>query len=356
MDSSDNSDIPDISPYNSDDSYDTYDSNHRLLLKSNRPPPMIKCHCGTDCANIDIICEATPITHKCICVPNHKCSLANCNYNNCKALVHKCICKRFPDQSKCCKSLGQSHGCICKLKVKSWTLQANMIQCRSDSHTCICLINRIDKYKCELYKATNHELQCKASYHSISNDIKNINLEEEVKKDPYLIRAIRPSDQTVNMCMYAVSHDPHLLKYCEYINIDMIRGLELHPVLKHLDHRYKLNYIFSYPINQILKIVNVYPNVIKYMYPMTKTIMKKERPNDYDRIIRTALTQDGYVIKFVDEQTDEYITLATKSQPDAIRYVKTDLELSKVAYLFQYFFLMLLCLMMYMTLFVNHNG
>ena len=116
--------------------------------------------------------------------------------------------------------------------------------------------------------------------------------------------------QTVEMCKKATMMNVKLIKYCKYIDYDMIENV--HKQFKNDPKKNRYDFINDFSENVLIKIIKANPNLLRVLDKNKKT----------DKIIRTALENNGYSIQYVENQTDEYKKIALDNQPNAKKYFK----------------------------------
>jgi hypothetical protein len=138
--------------------------------------------------------------------------------------------------------------------------------------------------------------------------------ERAFKHDPQNIRHIPSEFQTAEMCKIAAAKDVKLIEYCEYIDLEML--LYVHKQCIKLPRKNRFDFIRYFNNDKIVKILKVMPDLLR--------IIPAYRLNDL--MIRSALETDGYVLQYVENQTHEYIEIALRSQPNAKKYIKSNIQ------------------------------
>jgi len=116
--------------------------------------------------------------------------------------------------------------------------------------------------------------------------------------------------QTLAMCKTVTCKNHLSIRYCEYIDMDMLQSIYKQQILVPKKERFKfINYLDDEKVIKILKLM-----------PLLLRVIEKSKLKDI--MIKTALETDGYALQYVNDQTPEYIEIALKNQPKAQKYVK----------------------------------
>ena len=124
------------------------------------------------------------------------------------------------------------------------------------------------------------------------------------------IKYIPNKYQTQEMCKRVASIDVNLIQYCEYIDDDLLKYINKQFI--NLPKKDRFYFINSFNTDTIIKILKKYPYALR-------VINKKKLTDD---MIKIALELNGYLLEYVDNQTKEYIDIAIKNQPKAVKYIK----------------------------------
>jgi len=118
--------------------------------------------------------------------------------------------------------------------------------------------------------------------------------------------------QTPDMCIMAANDHYEFIKYCEYINIDMLNNVQRQRIKESKRKRY--DFINELKEHQLIQVMKIMPHLIRALHNHNLT------PN----VIKAALETNGYVIEYVSTSmlTDEYTHIALQQQPLAKKYIE----------------------------------
>ncbi|BCS83650.1 hypothetical protein QLL95_gp0473 [Cotonvirus japonicus] len=126
----------------------------------------------------------------------------------------------------------------------------------------------------------------------------------------YNIKYIPSQYQTKEMCMKVVERSHHNLKYCSYIDNDILEIIFKSKYMTNVPRKDRFKFILDFDENVIAKIIHIKPYLLSIIPADKQT----------DKIIKTALHTDGYSLQYVVNKKDEYINIALENQPKAIKY------------------------------------
>ncbi|AGC02354.1 hypothetical protein H012_gp095 [Acanthamoeba polyphaga moumouvirus] len=126
------------------------------------------------------------------------------------------------------------------------------------------------------------------------------------------IKYIPPEFQTKEMCKKVVKEDYNYLQYCAHIDNNILDEIFMSHQLKNTPKKDRFNFIKYFENDVIVRIIKVRPYII--------SVLPEEKQSD--EIIRTALNANGYTLEYVINKRFEYIELALKNQPKAIKHIK----------------------------------
>jgi hypothetical protein len=130
------------------------------------------------------------------------------------------------------------------------------------------------------------------------------------------IKFIPHDIQTLEMCVTAVRYNMLLLQYCRYMNDDMLteisKSMEYSKTNKKniVPKKDRFTFINGFNEDVLIKLVKIRPSLIRNL----------SKNNLTDTIIREALAQNGYLLQYIEDKKPEYIEIALKNQPNAIKY------------------------------------
>ena len=150
----------------------------------------------------------------------------------------------------------------------------------------------------------------------IPNRYKTMDMcDRAVKYDNKNIRYVPVEFQTLEICKVVGMKDYQLIKYCEYIDLDVLQSV--HKQRAKIAKKDRYDFINELDDNKIINILKIMPWLLQ----------KIERNRLTYPMIRVALETNGYILEYVDkeDQTDEFIEIALKNQPEAKKYIKINL-------------------------------
>ncbi|AGF84896.1 hypothetical protein QJ854_gp886 [Moumouvirus goulette] len=127
----------------------------------------------------------------------------------------------------------------------------------------------------------------------------------------YNIKYIPPEYQTKIMCQKAIEYDYNFLQYCAHIDNDILNTVFKSRHLENIPRKNRFDFIKYFENNALLKIIKTRPLLI--------SVLPEEKQTD--EIIKTALNLNGYSLEYVINKRYEYVQLALKNQPKAIKHV-----------------------------------
>lgn len=115
--------------------------------------------------------------------------------------------------------------------------------------------------------------------------------------------------QTQEMCHIAGMTNCNLIKYCKYIDADVLSNVHKQKISEPRNTRF--DFVNSLSEEQIIQVMRIMPLLLK--------IIRKRTHN----IIVAALETNGYALEHVpkDKRTDEYIGIALSNQPKASKFI-----------------------------------
>ncbi|AVL95197.1 hypothetical protein ma810 [Moumouvirus australiensis] len=117
--------------------------------------------------------------------------------------------------------------------------------------------------------------------------------------------------QTKNMCLKAIERDYDYLQHCGHIDNDILNAVFKSRQLQNTPKKDRFNFIKYFENDVLLRIIKVRPFLI--------SVLPEEKQSD--EIIRTALNLNGYALEYVKNKRFEYVELALKNQPKAIKHI-----------------------------------
>lgn len=163
----------------------------------------------------------------------------------------------------------------------------------------------------EIYKAAfDRDANC---FQYIPDDFKTSDMcKSAINQSLSNIAFVPPQLQTHEMCVMVANDHYEFIKYCEYINIDMLENVQRQRVSESKRKRY--DFINELKEHQLVQVMKLMPRLIRAL----------QHHNMTPKVIVAALETNGYVIEYVPTHmlTDVYIDIALKQQPLAKKYIE----------------------------------
>lgn len=128
-------------------------------------------------------------------------------------------------------------------------------------------------------------------------------------KDKRLLRFVPEIYQTEALVKKCLRFDPMLMRDCINITNEIVVWSFKNDDKK--SKKTRLDFVNNYAEDDIVRIARVYGNILQIL-----TLDKKT-----ERVIKTALGSNGWALQYVEEQKEEYIQIALKSEPRATKYI-----------------------------------
>lgn len=148
----------------------------------------------------------------------------------------------------------------------------------------------------------------------VDNNDKKMLFDKMFMAHPYTIKDIPAEYQNIVMCKKAIEYDFTLLEYCHHINNDMIKYIFKLESRIHLPKKVRFDFINGFNEDALIRLIKV--------DGILMTNLDEEKLTD--KLIRAALASNGYNLQYVHKQTQEYIDIALNNQPNAKKYIKSN--------------------------------
>jgi hypothetical protein len=127
------------------------------------------------------------------------------------------------------------------------------------------------------------------------------------------IRYVPEEFQTLEMCKICVEYDKQSLKYCYFIDNEILTSIFKSECNKNNPRKDRFNFIGHFNEDALIRILKVKIDLLGILSVDKQT----------DRLVREILQSNGYALQYVINPTKENIDIALLQEPKAIKYVKT---------------------------------